>query len=166
MKYPLSRIETTLLVINILIVLSLFFLPLTRTCWERYCPPGTPKVRFQFQDALLLSVFSSSFIIFAISLNKVRKQVAVFGGWGKLFRNLLLTIVITGFFTGLPILIFWNKPLVFSGPILGPIFGSLISSYLFYKQKLALFFIFSISVYIPVFLMVWVLIYLLNTILR
>ncbi len=166
MKFPLSRIETILLIVNILIILTLFFLPLTRNCWEGYCAPNTPKEKLPFATALLISIYPTSLIIFLITLNRLRKQIISFGGWKNLLVKLMLTIIITGALTGLPILIFWNEPLVFSGPILGPLLGSLISSYLFFRKKFLLYFLFSISSYIPLFLIVWIVIYAVNTISR
>ena len=131
-----------------------------------YCPPGTPKQRLQFDTAIFISVFPTSLLIFGITLNRVRKQISTFGGWKNLFRNLLITIIISGILTALPVIIFWNKPLVFSGPLLGPVIGALVSSYLFSRQKLFLFFFFSLSLYLPLFLIVWILIYIANTIFR
>ncbi len=148
----LSRFEVIVFTLATVISLLIIFLPLASVC-ATILPPCQPiyfQQRLPLEGSLFLIAINFSIALFIVSINIIRKEIEVFGGWGKLILKTLLSWFAAAVLTGFLILIFWNKTAAIYGLFIGPPTAIIFSSYLLAKNKAPLFAVYSITSLITV----------------
>lgn len=148
----ITKLELIILVVIFLAATAFFTLPLREIYYlnpcgpDGWCPQGpVTRARLATDTALLFSAMIVAIGLFAISFNRIRKNIIEFGGWKAVTINNIISWVAIIAITAILIRIFWNKSVVYVALILGPVIGGLGSSYFLTRRKMILFTIFSIS---------------------
>ena len=143
----LSRFEVIVFTIASVISLLIIFLPIAPAC-ATIVPPCQPiyfQQRVPLEVGLILIAITFSIALSIISINRIRKEIKVFGGRGQLLLKTILSWIAAAAFTGLLILVFWNKNAAIYGLFLGPPLAILFSSYFLAKNRFLLFAVFSVT---------------------